>query len=128
MLQRVIPYLTASIILGHAVFGCCLPHAHADEMGEPTVLGSETHCPQHDAHSDHGTHHTHLDGDSCTFLIPAKVQCPPSEQAGSWVPVLPENASPNPGAMYRAVQTAELSGSGRPPTLTVRDVTQIWLL
>lgn len=129
MSRCAVTLLTASTILGHAVFGCCLPHAHADEQHAVPVLGPETAgCCQED--EDHrGTHHTHVEGDGCTFLVAPKVQLPASPQEGCWrltpcvvlaMPALTEPCS--------ATQDPDLSRSGLPPTCVVRDVTQVWLL
>lgn len=123
--------LTASAILGHAVFGCCLPHAHADEQEAIPVLGPETaqccHTGEHEEH--HGTHHTHLEGDSCTFLVSPGVKLPVDSSPG-WFQLATcvQPLIPLPAHARSATQDPDLSRSGLPPTCAVRDLTQVWLL
>ena len=129
MFRSAASLLTASVILGHAVFGSCLPHAHADEQHPLPVLGPEkAACCHADDEDHHGPHHTHPEGDSCTFLVAPKVQLPAAphnEGCRLMAGVVLAAAGADEA---RSTQDPDLSRSGLPPTCSVRDVTQVWLL
>lgn len=134
MFRSAVSLLTASMILGHAVFGCCLPHAHADEQEAVPVLGPETaRCCQsggdEDRHDHHGTHHTHVEGDSCTFLVSPGVKLPADSSPG-WFhsAACAQPLAQLQGQVRSTAQDPDLSRSGLPPTCAVRDLTQVWLL
>ena len=131
MISRVLSLLTLVALVGHAVFGCCLPHAHADEREPAPVLGAESAgaCHEHDDPCHRGTHHTHLEGDSCTYLLPSKAELPAGDSAGRWDVMAAEFALPaRITDVFSAAQSPDLSPSGLPPTRTVRDITQVHLL
>ena len=121
--------LMASAILGHAVFGCCLPHAHAGEQPVPVLAPESAGCC-HTGHDEHqGRHHAHAEGDSCTFLVAPGVKLPVDSSSG-WFQLAACVQPPIQlhGHARSATQDPDLSRSGLPPTCGVRDLTQVWLL
>ena len=148
MFQTVVSFLTFAAMLLHAVLGCCAHHAHAGDgacaSGEAETVERHTACGHGHAHhaaetdvaetdtgevpAEEPCRHEECDEESCSYLASSKASVPAADAPAPHGDAL----APAVAANFRAARCAEhrlgLSRSGLPPSLRVRDVTQVRLL
>lgn len=151
MLHTSVTVLTLVSTLLHAVLGCCAHHGHvhaAEAVSKPAVAAVRHSCCSHcksrvakdaqkhsqqpsgrsDEHDGHD--HSSCDEPSCQLLTTPKVQIPASDWLVSQdrLPADSVFAADLARLTASGPRNLDLPDSGRPPGISAREMTHVWLL